>query len=175
MSLSLYLGIGLLDSPWTDLCGKPVLSFPSVSAELLSKGVWENKRQFTAHKRSIENAVWCRSSWVHTPNLLAYSDESWAESSRWARSLAQYCYLWSRSWAIAVEIHAELAHCFVDLYWTGASSTSYSAAREFTCDCSLGVWGEGRGERLGTKSMTYVWHYMWGQDCKCNYQAARYT
>ena len=39
---------------------------------------------------------------------------------------------------------AELAHSLVVAYWTGASSTTYSAVMEITCTCSL--WGLPRGQ-----------------------------
>ena len=90
LSLAPMLIIGLgtrLDSPWTVAVesGKPVLSFSSVSPELLSKGV----RLYTTHKRSVKTAEWCRLSWVHMPNSFTRLDESQAGSSCWAHSLAQ--------------------------------------------------------------------------------------
>ena len=46
-----------------------------VSYELLSS-VSAEKQKYTARKCIEETAERCRLSWVHTPNLLACSDES---------------------------------------------------------------------------------------------------
>ena len=46
-----------------------------VGYELLSL-VSADKQKYTARKSIEETAEQCRFSWVHTPNLLACSDES---------------------------------------------------------------------------------------------------
>ena len=63
------------------------------------------------------------------------------------------CYLQLRSWAIwklKLDVHAELTPCLVVLYWTGASSTAYSAVMETTHACS---W-EGAGGQKDDMHLT---------------------
>lgn len=138
----------MLDSLWTVAVERLMWK----ASALKSSSVRADKRQYTARMRSVETSEWFRLSWVHSCTEFAH------------------LFRWNLSWNLMVSSlpcsvvvfmvemmsyegqGSQLAHCFVVLYWTGATLTSNGY---YVC-CSR-VGGGELGGGWG-KNVTYISH-----------------
>ena len=174
----LFNGLGVrLASSWTVAVERPLwkasaqIFFSQTRTAEQGNSVRGNKQQYTACKKSVEIAEWCRLSWVHTTKF--------ARLFRWKPSwkLLPGSLLCSVVLSLIEFIsYGSRASCWTHLaalvtqYWTGASSTANSVAMEIMCACTCkGLPGGQKRDihlRCGAETLSWV-SYICHTSCIC--------